>query len=115
MAARKPFIKKAWIIGALRKASYRYPPRYKAKNASKIGRNQYTCSTCHGVFGTREVQLDHLVPVVGPDGFVDWNSYIERMFCDEEGFAVVCKPCHQIKTQAENKERRNVRNRKKVA
>lgn len=49
--------------------------------------------------------MDHIIPVVGADGFTTWDDYIERMFVDREGFQVLCKACHKIKTDEEKGER----------
>jgi len=46
--------------------------------------------------------VDHINPVVDPAvGFVDWNTYINRMFLEEKGYQVLCHACHGIKTRDE--------------
>jgi hypothetical protein len=108
------FRRKPWIMGAIRKSSYRYPPRYIAKLESRKERGKYECSQCKELFGPKQIQLDHIQPVVDPQkGFTDWNDYVERMFPDFGGFQVVCKACHKAKTLGENKERRKVKKEKK--
>lgn len=45
---------------------------------------------------------DHKTPVVDPNvGFVDWNTFIERLFCEEEGFQILCWECHTKVTKEE--------------
>jgi hypothetical protein len=39
-------------------------------------------------------------------GFVGWDVYIDRMFCEIENLQVLCKPCHKIKTDQEKLERK---------
>jgi hypothetical protein len=59
------------------------------------------------VYGNKEISLDHIEPVVDPHlGFVDWNNYIERLFCEASGFQVLCKTCHSAKSKRENEIRR---------
>lgn len=121
MSARKPFIFRAWFINALRKISYRYPPRYEADKAAKVAYGQYKCAICQQVFRKKDTQMDHVVPIVDPavgfpktpDGRDDWTPYIERMFAQVGGWQRLCKPCHQTKTQGENKIRRDVKKSKK--
>jgi hypothetical protein len=51
--------------------------------------------------------VDHISPVVDPKkGFVSWDVYITRMFCEIDGLQVMCKPCHKIKTAEEKLERK---------
>jgi hypothetical protein len=109
----KKFNKQAWIIGALRRASYRYPPRYTAKLEARRERGKYECSSCHQLYGPKQVQLDHRNPVVDPTkGFTGWQDYIERMFADFGEWDVMCKPCHKIKTSKENAIRKALKPKK---
>jgi len=103
------FNRKSWIIAALRRASYRYPPRNQAKIASRRARGEYECSQCHGLFGPKEIQLDHIVPVIPIEGFTGWDTYVERLFCELEGYQVLCKDCHSTKTIEENKKRKEIK------
>ena len=61
--------------------------------------------------------LDHIEPVIGLSGFQrgswDWDEYINRLFCDEEGFQVLCAGCHQSKTYLEDQLRKEYRQKKK--
>lgn len=106
----------------MRRASYLWPPRQRAKDKAKIGRGQYKCAECGKVCKPAkkvssasparkaEFHLDHKEPVVPVDSEgVDWNVYIERLFVDVEGWQVLCVDCHKIKTDKENKERKYVR------
>ena len=59
------------------------------------------------MFKGADVAVDHIDPVVSPKtGFVSWDVYIERMFCEADGFQVLCHTCHGIKTQNEREERK---------
>jgi formate-dependent nitrite reductase cytochrome c552 subunit len=51
--------------------------------------------------------------VVDPkEGFTTWDSYIERLFCPAEHFDVLCKSCHEAKTQIEDVMREHYKNEK---
>ena len=74
----------------------------------KTGRlaQHYLCAECGKDFPQSGVQVDHLSPVIDPaTGFVDWNTYINRMFCDEDNLQVLCKADHAKKSKQELKER----------
>lgn len=101
------FDKHAWIKNALRRASYKFPPRQTAKVNARTGRNQYTCNLCKGTFGSKDIALDHIEPVIDPEtGFVDWNTYVSRMFPDLNGWQILCDGCHNNKSIEENRVRR---------
>lgn len=66
----------------------------------------FICAKCGLCFKRKEVQVDHIQPVVPIDRPVqDWNEYIERLFCSPENLQVLCKPCHQVKCDNEQEER----------
>lgn len=107
---------KNFIISALRSASNRYPPKYECLNAAKVGKKvnkatgrlaeHYKCAACNKHFVAKEVQIDHIEPVVNPlTGFIDWNTFVSRMFCPITNLQVLCKGCHKVKSDKEKKER----------
>ena len=70
----------------------------------------YKCAACSNLFKNADVQVDHINPVVSvEDGFVGWDVYMERMFCEVDGLQVLCKTCHSIKTANERKVRKETR------
>lgn len=54
------------------------------------------------------VEVDHIIPVVDPaTGQTTWDEYITRKLdATVKDLQILCKPCHQLKTQAENALRR---------
>lgn len=103
---------RAFIIAVLRQGTRRYPPKYETLNAAKTkkktnpktGRQaqHYACAKCKQDFPQKEVQVDHKKPVVDPkDGFIDWNTYITRLFCEQKNLQVLCSTCHGSKTEKE--------------
>ena len=108
---------KSFVTSALRAASRRWPPKYAALKAAFVGKKvnaktgkmamHYKCAACKKLFVAADVQVDHIKPVVDPKkGFVSWDSFIDRMFCEIENLQVMCKPCHKIKTDQEKLERK---------
>jgi 5-methylcytosine-specific restriction endonuclease McrA len=121
----KPFNSGQWtaarmnsfIKGGIRTLSRRWPPRYESLNLALIGKrldpatgkmsNRYKCAACGDMFKQADVQVDHIDPVVSVEGgFIDWNIYIKRMYCEVDGFQVLCSQCHNVKTQNERKKRK---------
>ena len=107
---------RAFIISALRAYMKRFPPKWKALKSAAVGRlinkrsgrlaEHYECASCKDTFVARDVQVDHIEPVVSPqEGFQDWWTYMNRLYCEAENLQVLCKPCHKEKTNAERKER----------
>jgi hypothetical protein len=41
--------------------------------------------------------------------FDDLPGFCERLFCEPDGLQVMCKPCHQCKTNAENAARKKAK------
>lgn len=88
-----------------------WPPKYRAIKLAYVqdGINPATgrkcklhrCEACLGLFPQNGVQADHIVPVVGPEGFQSWDLYIQRLFCEADGFKILCKGCHSKVTAQE--------------
>lgn len=79
-----------------------WPPRYAALKKSRVERGLYQCMGCKGIFRAKDVQVDHIEPVIEIEkGFVDYNTYISRLFCEVENFQALCSHCHKDKTSSE--------------
>lgn len=62
----------------------------------------YKCNCCGGEFSNSNVEVDHIKPVVDPaKGFKDWNTFIKRLYCEQDNLQVLCKPCHKQKSKEE--------------
>jgi hypothetical protein len=113
-----PARRKAFIVAALRAGTRRWPPKFNTLNAakttkkvnSKTGRvaQHYICAACTNEFTSKDINVDHIAPVVSPlEGFTTWDSYIDGLFCGEDNLQVLCIPCHQKKTKEESNEVRS--------
>lgn len=106
----------SFVKSALRSASQRWPPKYKVLSKAYVGQRinpksgrmakHYLCKACEEAFPAKEIQVNHIVPVVPVTGFDTWDGVVERMFCEESGLEVLCKNCHSTITDKENKIRR---------
>jgi 5-methylcytosine-specific restriction endonuclease McrA len=112
-----PGRKKGYITSVLRKVFIRWPAKYEALKKALVGKklNQktgrmayhYKCAKCKKEFPNVDVQVDHILPVVATDdGFLGWDAYIDRLYCESSSLQVLCTSCHKKKTSVENKERR---------
>lgn len=108
---------KGWIVSLLRRGTMRYPPRNDALRAAKVGKRlnpktgrmseHYICSGCAGEFPGKEISMDHIDPIVDPNvGFIDWNTYMERMWVPVEKWQPLCKDCHDAKSKEERTQRK---------
>ena len=101
----------SFIRSALRKASMRYPvktdcllaARRDKTEASGEGRHtyEYECAGCRGFFQGKDVSVDHLIGAGSLKTFDDLAGFTERLFCEVGGLQVLCKSCHQTKTNHE--------------
>ena len=123
---------KALIVSALREKSRWWKPKQECIRKARVRKGIYLCEHCEQEVGAyfydvyktgkkkgkkrkvRNILADHIAPVVDPAvGFVDWNTYIERMFI-ETGWQAICHKCHSEKTKTEasiaKERRKNARN-----
>ena len=111
--------KRSFIMSALRRAQW--PIKYLCiRNAFvKDGINPATgrkcklhkCEACGELFPAKDMRADHIDPIIPVTGFDSWDEVIDRLFCELDGFQAICVGCHKIKTDAENKERRENKKR----
>ena len=105
---------RSFIMSALRGA--RWGPKYSVIRRAyvKDGVNPATgrkcklhrCEDCQELFPAKDMQADHINPVIPVTGFDCWDNVIERLFCEVDGYRALCKGCHSEKTKKENAERR---------
>lgn len=99
-----------FIRGALRNGARRYPVKYQVKQAGrrtvtgKRHKYEYQCAECTKWFKDKEVQMDHIVPAGTLRSFEDLPGFAERLFCEADGLQILCRPCHQVKTNQERKD-----------
>ena len=105
----------SFIKSTLRSGSQRWPPKYKALDGAKRGKRinkasgrlaeHYECASCKQGFPAKEIQVDHIYPVIDPTvGFTTWDDVIRRMFCEQKDFQILCQECHKEKTKSEKQQ-----------
>lgn len=114
----------SFIKSGIRSLTRRWKPMFDAlKDAEtevkinpKTGRKcmHYMCCVCGKDFPVKDVAIDHIEPIMGPEGFTTWDDAISRALCEKSGFQVMCKPDHAIKTKQENDARREYKRNLKL-
>lgn len=104
---------RSFIRSQLRSATIKWAPIQQVKKKANIRRGFYLCSDCgEEVTATvvdeekrarvNNVIVDHVDPIIDPEvGFTNWDDLINRMFCNSDNLAVVCRSCHTTKTNEE--------------
>ena len=122
------------IIKRLRQVWFMHPVRKqaedKAKKSYQVNKADgtpskrpsvfYICAGCGDEFKKMikkklQIYVDHIVPVVDLElGFIDWNTYISRLFTTVDNLQVLCKKCHDEKTSKERSLRCKYRHARKL-
>ena len=95
-----------FIRSALRAAFMKYPVKSHVKaSAMEITDEgkRWRCASCDGLFLSKDTHVDHIEPCGSLRKYEDLPGFVERMFCEADGFQVLCVDCHHTKTQAERK------------
>ncbi len=99
-----------WIRSALRRLSIRWAPRseYLKANRRQIldlsrraptrNRWEYQCELCSKWHYRKEVECDHIIECGSLKKFNDLPGFCERLFVEIDGWRILCKGCHQVKT-----------------
>lgn len=90
-----------YIRSGLRKLWSRYPNKHLCMKAARIARNEYVCAECRGVFGNKEVCVDHIDPCGSLNAFKDLEEFTRKLLCSLDNLQVMCSNCHYIKTMKE--------------
>jgi hypothetical protein len=110
----------AFIRSGLRQKSRWWKPLQQAKllarRPSKSKTNarlkwEFKCTKCKKWFPDKETVVDHIIECGELNNFDDLPGFAERLFCEVDGFQVMCKPCHQDKTNKEREKRKQLKNK----
>lgn len=91
-------------------ASRRVAPRFrKDGNLSKVLDVNHGCVMCGEVFKRKEINVDHIFPVVPPHLKLE-DMTLDGYYCGvfTESLQVLCKPCHNRKTAVEKMIRKDL-------
>jgi 5-methylcytosine-specific restriction endonuclease McrA len=120
-ALRRAFSRSPSVQNVKNKARSEHPQYKKDGTLAKKPAVRFECALCHKLFMGKDIACDHIIPVIDiEDSFQDWNTFVDRLWCDEENLQMVCSyklkynslhdgitSCHNIKT-AEEKEQRKL-------
>ena len=95
------------IARGVKNAGRREVPKYKKDGTLALKPSvQYHCQCCQQWVPSGDIKIDHIIPVVDVKiGFVDWNTYIPRLWCAVSNLQRLCSACHDVKTAQEDVER----------
>lgn len=110
-------------MGKLRELARYSPEKQFALRMAEIpdlkgsrGGRRFRCNQCGKPFDVKDVQVDHINPII-PHGMtlddLTYDTIVYRLFCSPDNLQVLCKPCHQDKTNAERKLKKLKRGTKK--
>lgn len=101
----------SFIKSLLRQGTQRWGPIHLVKKEARVARGLYECAECKQHVGPtyrdgrkrkQNIFVDHIEPIIDPAvGFTTWDECIQRMFCEKDNLQVLCKDCHDIKSQEE--------------
>ena len=101
----------SFVTSALRQASRRWAPLNDVQKEARVRRGIYLCAHCKeevpastrdGRKRVKNVFVDHIKPIVNPEtGFTSWDEYVDSIFCEEDNLQVLCKSCHDTKSNEE--------------
>lgn len=113
----RPFNNSTWtsarfwsfVRSSLRRSSSRWGPAFAALKEAETGKKtnassgrlamHYRCAECGGEFPRKEVEIDHIVSCGSLRCYDDLPGFVQRLFPEKEGFAILCKAtCHNKKT-----------------
>lgn len=97
---------KNFVMQTLRRGTYRWPFGHMAGKRAESGERGFKiCESCKGTFRSKDVEKDHVEPVIPVTGFKSWDETIARMFVKSTGYQILCIQCHDNKTKIENQMR----------
>ena len=107
---KKEKAKKSWNLKSKLKSALRrlflFSPLHRDILArARIARGMYRCEICQAL--EKKLQVDHIKPVALA---IDWNEYIDFLFCPENELQAICKTCHTHKTVIDNKNTKKAKN-----
>jgi hypothetical protein len=103
------------IRSSIRRSSRYWKPSLECKIDARVkytGPNKkqkwkYLCNSCKNYFMEREISVDHIIPAGKLNSFDDIGEFCKRLFVEKIGLQVLCKECHNKKTQKDREDLKN--------
>lgn len=93
-----------FIRSSLRNASSRWNPARTVLKEAAVGARvnkssgrvamHFRCAICLETFPRKQVEIDHILEVGSLSSFQDLPGFAERLFCNKDGYRVLCRGCH---------------------
>jgi hypothetical protein len=80
------------IIATLRRLWLRSPERAEALKRAKVARKLWQCERCKEQFTATQCLHIHHIEEVGK--FVDYDTFISRLFVTADKYLALCHACH---------------------
>lgn len=102
---------KSGFVQHMRRMFFYSPLRAESLKRAKAKNGLYKCAITKKLFPINLVTVDHKDPVVDPKvGWVDYNTFMQRLFCAVENLQVISKVEHSKKTAKERALRNGQKN-----
>ena len=100
-----------FVKNQLRGASWKWACISDTLKKARVKKGWYLCNGCKQLVPTtilvdgkrvRNTSVDHIKPIVDPElGFTTWDDFINGLFCEEDNLQLLCKACHDSKSNQE--------------
>lgn len=100
-----------FIRNQLRGATWKWKPVSEVLKEARVSKGVYLCAGCSNHVPSsivvkdkrvKNVFVDHVQPIVDPTvGFVSWDEFINRLFCERDNLQLLCGECHDHKSAEE--------------
>lgn len=59
-------------------------------------KNKYAwkCEICNKIIDSSELHVDHIIPAGSLRNSDDLKGFVERLFCEIDGFQILCSSCN---------------------
>jgi len=115
-AIRRTFSRSPIKQEVLKESRKEFPKYNKDGTRSKKNAVCYLCNVCKKYYGSTKISVDHTIPVISiEEGFVNWETFIDRLYCSKENLQCLCESCHKIKTNHERFQRTMKQESKEMA
>jgi hypothetical protein len=115
-ANRRLFARSPFVVEKLEESRQEFPRYKKDGTLAKKPWVKRQCEVCSAWVGSTKIAIDHIDPVVPPDGFPAsfdmWDRitmFLKRLWCDKSNLQRICDDCHDKKTNAERIERLKIK------
>jgi hypothetical protein len=111
-ANRRLFARSPLVIDKLNESRQEFPRYKKDGTLAKKPWVKRQCEVCGLWVSSTKISIDHIDPVVPPDGFPAhfdlWDRitlFLKRLWCDKSNLQRICDECHDKKTYSERIDR----------